>query len=235
MSSFFLWFCDDEEESRLWFTEAEKVAGRDAFAYFQIFEAHHALLGSPSEEMKEMVRRYGQECVLEDQIVLLEELEDRLGIREEKWISQCSHTTTKDWVLWCRSRFSKKESKEALDRYCRDIEVQLKGFSISVVEPIGWDNVEEKEKKLSDQIQLLAGLNQQNKIYKSKGFVPPPLVPPFSNVYLEQRVEHLIDLQRQRSIQIEEQRRKDAQKDGIWILVLSLCTLGAYIGFRWLV
>ena len=234
LASFFYWFCNDEEEALFWFAEAEKQASEDIFDLFLLIETQYALWGHISAERYTSWIERVATAPIADQLLLCEELEDRLNIRDENWIAQFSFDTTEDRVLWCQSRFATEEEKGELDRYCRDIQEQLNGFSLWKEEALGWEEVVEAEKQLSDQIQLVRILGLHNKEFREQGFVPPPLQPPFSEQYVQERRGMLAALRKERHRQEEERRRKKAQKDAMWQIALILLVFLVGAGVAWL-
>ena len=232
LASFFYWFAVDEEEAQLWFDEAVQKSEGSVFDLFVVLEAHCSMFGIPSSETFSELRRQGLEYGLDDQILLLERMEDRLGIVDEEWISLCTYENTHERILWCTSRFSNEEERKALDEYGVKIQEQLQTFSI-VVEHVSWENIEEYERQLSRQIQWLAQVHRIGKIFVDEGFTPPALNPPFVQGDIVEHIEQLERLRQKRQEEIERKRAEEARKDGYVIFLLMLVGL-VLLGVAWL-
>ena len=228
LSSFFYWFANDEDEAMMWFEEAVQLAQDDAFDFILVLEAHCAMFGVPSSESFAELRNMGLSYTLEHQLLLLEKLEDRLGIMDEEWLKQVQFESTQERVLWCSSRYASQEEIDALDQYAQTLVKQLETFSI-VYEVVQWRDIEKYEEVLASQIHWLAQIHQRNKLYEQEGLSVPVLNPPFSdekNVDHKEKLERL--LERRRQEQAEKRRKEDARldrQDGYAVLIMILLAL----------
>ena len=229
LASFFYWFANDEEEALMWFDEAAELAREDAFDFLLLLESHTAMFGIPSLESFAELRELGLLYGLKEQLILLGNLEDRLGVLDEEWLQRCQVMGTEDRILWCKSRYATQAEVDEINQYAQALQQELLTFSI-VFEDIQLDSILECEAVLAQQLNWLARLHQRNKIYEEEGFPIPTWNPPFSN---EQDVAHQKDLARlleERRMRQEENYRKERaemeQREGYSILVMIFVALG---------
>ena len=232
LASFFYWFCDDVEEARLWYDEAQKLVS-DAYDAFQICEAEVALFSKIQPQSLERLRALGKESAIPDQLILLEELEDRLGFSDEEWLQSFALDNTAERILWCRSRFTTETDIADFNRYCQSIRNQLCGFGFVFEKDPSWDHVEEEERALQAQLKYLLQINQQNLQYEALDFPIPPITPPFSQNYIDQRERYLASLVKSRKLEQATIQNKLARRDGIVIFLLVLI-VAIFIGAQWL-
>ncbi|MAA78822.1 MAG: hypothetical protein CL916_06145, partial [Deltaproteobacteria bacterium] len=218
-----------KDEANMWFDEAAQFVQNDAFDFLLLLEAHTAMFGVPSSESFVEMREMGLLYSLKEQLMLLEDLEARLGVLDEEWIARCQYEDTKERILWCSSRYATQEEREALNKYTKVIQEQLLTFSL-VYEEVDWNNLEECEGILSDQIRWLARIHQRNKIYDKEGFAVPVLNPPFSHEQDRKHQSQLEELFEQRRLDREAHRKREQKRqerqDGYAVLIIVALACG---------
>ena len=220
LASFFYWMREDDEETQRWIEEAFGWIV-DSFDWLRYLEATFAFTQHADEQVLQQVWESSQDLPMKEKIILLEELEERLAIRREDWMSSILKRGTSEEVEWARSRFSTQKEQEEIALRLEQALENLLFFQI-VPEQADWEDLEGLEQTFIVQLRFLERLQEESQRFEKEKFSPPQLQPPFSEESIVAVEEEFTRLYIARAERLARERKAAEQQDLRWILSLIL-------------
>ena len=158
---------------------------------------------------------------MKEKIIILEELEDRLDIRSQEWISSIRKRDTAEEVMWARSRFATEEEKQEIIQRLVQANENLRFFQLSLENPV-WEDLGELEGTFITQLMLLERIQEESQRFEKEKFLVPATMPPFSEDKITLMQEEFERLYLARAKRLARERKEAEQQDLRWILILIL-------------